>query len=122
MSTTAKSLEEKIAIKDEKIQQLLNQKKQLRQKHNAMERKERNSRLFRRHGLLEKYMPSLITLTDEQFEMFIKRGVDTSYGNKILDEISTQTEQNTPLAHAELNHASDMGSGANLPKGSQSEA
>ena len=45
MSKTTKVYVDKIASKDEKIQQLLNQKKQLIQKQKATERKERNSRL-----------------------------------------------------------------------------
>ena len=59
MSKTPKTYEEKIAVKDEQIQHLINQKKQLMQKQKADERKERTSRLCRRHGLLEKYNPAL---------------------------------------------------------------
>jgi hypothetical protein len=80
-------LAQKIATKDEKIQQLLNEKRQLQQKYNAAERKARTNRLCRRHGLLEKAMPGIITITDGQFEEFIKRGINTSYGKKILAEI-----------------------------------
>ena len=122
MSTIAKSLEEKIAIKNEKIQQLLNQKKQLLQKHNAMERKERTSRLCRRHGLLEKYMPGLITISDEQFEMFIKRGIDTGYGNKILNEIIGDNTKTTTQNPAELTETADNGISANPQTVARSEA
>ena len=82
-----KSRKEKIASYEERIAQLENQRKQEIQKMKAEERKARTRRLCSRHGLLEKFMPDLATITDEQFEEFIKRGINTSYGQKILAEI-----------------------------------
>lgn len=67
----AKTKQERITNLEEQILQLENQKKQLIQKQKEDDRKERTKRLCKRHGLLEKYMPDLITITDEQFEMFI---------------------------------------------------
>ena len=90
MSTTTKNTktaEEKVAIKDAKIQKLQNEKKKILQQEKAKERKERNHRLYRRHGLLEKFMPDIITITDDQFEAFIRTGINTTYGNKRLGEI-----------------------------------
>ena len=88
----AKTINEKIAEAQAKIEQYKNQEKQLIQKRKTQERKDRTKRLCSRHGLLEKYMPDLITITDEQFEMFIKKGIDTSYGRNILVEIKAKTE------------------------------
>ena len=92
----AKTRKEKIASYEERIAQLENQRKQEIQKMKAEERKARTRRLCSRHGLLEKFMPDLATITDEQFEEFIKRGINTSYGQKILAEIvakgTSQTE------------------------------
>ena len=82
-----KTKTERITGIEEQIAQLEAQKKRLIQQQKTTERKERINRLCKRHGLLEKYMPDLITLSDEQFEMFIKRGISTSYGRKILAEI-----------------------------------
>ena len=73
MTKANKTYMEKIASKDEQIQQLLNQKKQLLQKQKADERKTKIKRQCYRHGVLEKHMPELITLTDEQFETYIKK-------------------------------------------------
>jgi hypothetical protein len=87
-----KSYEEKIAVRDEKIQQLMNEKKQIIQRHKAQERKERTNRLCRRHGLLEKFMPDIITISDEQFELFIKTGIDTQYGRTRLAEIAAKED------------------------------
>ena len=67
------------------------------------ERKARTKRLCSRHGLLEKFMPDLATITDEQFEEFIKRGINTSYGQKILAEIvakGTSQAENSDTAKA----------------------
>ena len=87
----AKTTAEKIANKEAQIQKLLNEKKQLIQKDKKAERTARTRRLCSRHGLLEKFMPDLAAITDEQFEMFVKRGINTSYGQKTLAEIMAQT-------------------------------
>ena len=87
----SKTNTERIDSIDEQIAQLAARKKQLIQQENTRLRKERNNRLYRRHGLLEKYMPDLINITDMQFEMFIKRAIDTGYGQKILAEITAET-------------------------------
>ena len=117
-----KSINEKITTTDERIQQLLNQKKQLVQKQKATERKERTSRLCRRHGLLESYMPDLATITDEHFEMFIKRAVANDYGRDILAKIMAKSDASTtgiPPASTTRNGA---GGGENPPKAAQSGA
>ena len=113
-----KSINEKITTTDEKIQQLINQKKQLVQKQKATERKERTSRLCRRHGLLESRMPDLVNISDEQFEAFVKRGINTSYGQKILAEIIAKPAPTS----TETANASTASGGANPPKAAQSGA
>ena len=90
-----KTTSEKIATKREQIQQLQNEEKQLLQKQRAEERNARTRRFCSRHGLLEKFMPDLATITDEQFETFIRKGINTSYGQKILAEIVGDTGANT---------------------------
>jgi len=81
---------EKINGLTEKIQKLENKKSQLVKEQNEQVRKDRTKRFCKRHGLLEKYMPSLIDITDEQFESFIIRAIDTSYGRNILAQIINQ--------------------------------
>ena len=98
-----KTTAEKIATKRERILQLQNQEKQLIQKQKAEERKARTRRFCSRHGLLEKVMPDLAAITDEQYETFIRKGINTSYGQKILAEIvgstgATTTQQTTETA------------------------
>ena len=103
----AKSRKEKIASYDERIAQLENQRKQEIQKMKAEERKARTKRLCSRHGLLEKIMPDLIAITDEQFEEFIKRGINTSYGQKLLAEIMAKEAEsgtsNAPIGAGQSN-------------------
>jgi hypothetical protein len=67
-------------------------------------------------------MPALITITDEQFEQFVKRGIDTSYGQKILTEIIAKTGASTSTAYAETNHAGSTDGRANPPKAEPSGA
>ena len=109
----AKTTIEKIESIQAEIEQLKNQEKQLQQKHREQERKERTKRLCSRHGLLEKYMPDLITITDEQFEMFVKRGIDTSYGRNILAEIKAKTEVTPTPQTAETEQPSRTAEGEN---------
>jgi hypothetical protein len=86
-----KSTAEKIATKREQIQQLQNEEKLLIQKQKKDERAARTRRFCSRHGLLEKFMPDLAAITDEQYETFIKKGINTAYGQKILAEIVGST-------------------------------
>ena len=55
----------------------------------------------RRHGLLEKFMPDLANITDEQYETFIRKGINTTYGQKILAEIVGSIETTTTKQTAE---------------------
>jgi len=86
-----KTTAEKIALKREQIRQFQNEEKQLLQKQKKEERVARTRRFCSRHGLLEKFMPDLAIITDEQYETFIKKGINTSYGQKILAEIVGST-------------------------------
>jgi len=75
--------------------------KQLQQRHKTEERKARTKRLCARHGLLEKFMPDLIDISDEQYEQFIKTGIDTKYGRSRLAEIVSGTTVTTAPQGAE---------------------
>ena len=85
--TTADKIEEAKA----KIEQAENHMKQLVQKQKAEERKARTKRLCSRHGLLESMLPDTITLTDEQFKMFLEKAVANDYGRRILANIATKS-------------------------------
>ena len=116
-----KTRQEKIDNISEKIAQLENQRKQELQKQKADDRKARTKRLCTRHGLLEKYMPELVTFTDEQFEVFIKTGINTSYGKKKLGEIIAQGEKIITPTSAERKQTTAIGSAPTPPTGQGAE-
>ena len=97
---TPKTYEEKIASKDEQIQLLLTEKKELMKKQKEDERKAKEKRQCYRHGVLEKLMPELITLTNEQYEAYIKKYFLTAPKvEEWLKESENQTSQ--PVASQE---------------------
>jgi len=96
MSTTTKTTktaEEKLAAKDARIKQLQKQKQAIIKRENAKERKARNHRLCRRHGLFEKLMPDIINITDEQYEAFIRTHIRAKHGRNKLAEIVDKGEE-----------------------------
>ena len=80
----------------EKIAQIRNQQKQERQKYNKEERNARTRRLCSRHGLLEKMLPEIVTVTDEQFQAFLEKAVTNNYGRDILNKIISNTAATVP--------------------------
>ena len=90
---------DKIKELDEQIEQIKNRQKALRQQHNKQERKDRNHRLCKRGGQIEKLLPALAIITDEQFEVFVKKTLLSGFAEKILREIAptmpnTDTDEN----------------------------
>ena len=82
---------EKIAGIEEEIRQLENQRKQLIQQQKEQERKERTHRLCKRGGLLESILPDTVTLTDEQFKIFLEGVLFSDTTRRILDHLTAQT-------------------------------
>jgi len=119
---TVKTAEEKLAEKNAKIQQLQKQKQAIIKRENAKERKQRTHRLCRRHGLLEKFMPDLINITDEQFEAFIRTGINTTYGRKRLDEIKDKGVEAAAEYIAKCNSEESASGNAKPPQAAQSGA
>jgi len=134
---TTKTAEEKVAIKDAKILQLQNEKKKILQQQRGKDRKERTSRLCRRHGLIEKFMPDLINITEEQFEAFVRTWMNTNNGRSKLAEIISkgaeasaayiakcrgEDEERAKAEESEAQHANDNSSSAKPPKAEQSGA
>ena len=70
-----------------RIEELKNQKKQLEKEQGAQERKARTHRLCKRGGLVEKLLPDIITLTDEQFDLFVDETLLTDHTRRKLAEI-----------------------------------
>ena len=94
--TNRKTLEQQIAQAQAEIQQRENRLKELLNKQKDKERKERNHRLCKRMGLIEKYLPDTITLTDEQFQAFIEETTANDYGRRRLAHIIAQWAEKHP--------------------------
>jgi len=83
----AKTKLEKIANLEDEIKKLKDEQKLLQQQHNEQERKLRTKRLCKRAGYLEKILPDTITLTDEQFDLFLDKTLLTDFTRKMLANI-----------------------------------
>ena len=86
----AKTKIEKIAGIEEEIRQLENKRRQLVQAQKAQERKYRTKRLCKRMGLFESLLPESISLTDEQFQIFLEKTVLTEQSRRILDGLTAR--------------------------------
>ena len=86
----AKTKIEKIAGIEEEIRQLENKRRQLVQAQKAQERKDRTKRLCKRMGLFESLLPESISLTDEQFQIFLEKTVLTEQSRRILDGLTAR--------------------------------
>ena len=87
----AKTNSEKIGGIDKQMAQLAEQKKRLIQQEKERERKAKNNRFTKRHGLLENMLPELIILTDEQYKIFLERAVANDTARKIIANILSQS-------------------------------
>jgi len=86
----SKTTIEKIEGIQAQIQQLENERKRLLNVQKEAERKARTKRLCQRAGLFESLLPDTISLTNEQFKIFLEKTVASDYAHKILDGIIKQ--------------------------------
>ena len=86
----AKTTSEKISSIETEIQQLENQRKKLIQQQKEQDRKDRTRRLCKRAGLLESLLPDTISLTDEQFKIFLEKTLLTDFTRRALGNIAAQ--------------------------------
>ena len=85
--SSKRKIEERIEAKLEEKRQLEAQIKQLLQQQRTQEQKDRTHRLCKRGGLVEKYLPDLIKLTDDQFQVFINKCLLSNFTMKTLSEL-----------------------------------
>jgi len=86
----AKTKAEKIAAIELQMTQLENQRKKLIQEQKQQERKDRTKRLCKRMGLFESMLPESISLTDEQFQIFLEKTIAADHSRRILDGLTAQ--------------------------------
>jgi len=80
----SKTTLEKIEAAKEEIKQKEAQIKRLLQQQKAQERKDRNHRLCQRGGQVEKLLPGLVKLTDEQFSTFVQKTLLSGFAERVL--------------------------------------
>jgi hypothetical protein len=102
--------------------QLKKQEKELLKQHKKAERDARTKRLCTRHGMMEKHMPDLIKLTDREFETFIIRAINTTYGREALAKIIKQAEATATPNPADYAETTEDGVSANPQNPARSEA
>ena len=90
-----KTLDEKLEVAKIEKQQAEARIKKLRQEQKDVERKARNHRFCKRGGFMEKLLPGLALLTDEQFETFFKNTTANNYGRKALAELVPPEPEST---------------------------
>jgi len=106
-----RTIEERIEARREEKRQLEAQIKKLLQEQRAQKNKDRTHRLCKRGGLVEKYLPDMVKLTDDQFQVFINKCLLSNFTMKTLSElvaandnfdantdIGTQQDNNDPIA------------------------
>ena len=104
------------------MEQLKKQEKELLKQHKKEERDARTKRLCTRHGMMEKHMPDLIKITDGQFETFIIKAINTTFGRDKLAQIIAQGERATPPNPADSAETAEDGVSANPQKHARSGA
>ena len=75
---------ERVEAAKEEIRQKEAHLKLLLQQQKTQERKDRNHRFCKRGGLVEKLLPDMAFLTDEQFEIFVEKVLLTPHTSRIL--------------------------------------
>jgi hypothetical protein len=109
----AKTINDKLAQAQLEKEQAEARIKQLIQQQKAQERKDRNHRLCKRGGLVEKLLPDLAKLTDAQFETFVDKTLLSGFAEKVLKQLvpppsdpTNEPEGGADMVHTEPTDAS----------------
>lgn len=103
----AKTKAEKIADIELQMTQLENLRKKLIQEQKQQERKDRTKRLCKRMGLFESMLPESISLTDEQFQIFLEKTIAAEHSRRILDGLTAQRSVQTSARDTAYTEAQD---------------
>jgi hypothetical protein len=79
-----RTLEEQIEMAQKELKEREARVKELLGRQRSKTDKERTHRLCKRGGYIEKVLPGVIVITDEQFETFVKETLLTGYAEKVL--------------------------------------
>jgi hypothetical protein len=86
--TKRRTLDEQIELAQEELKKKEARIKELLGRQRTKSDKDRTHRLCRRGGLVEKLLPNMATITDEQFETFVERILLTGEAEKVLAELT----------------------------------
>jgi hypothetical protein len=103
-----RTLDEQIELAQEELRKKEARIKELLGRQRTKADKERTHRLCRRGGLVEKLLPALAIITDEQFESFVERILLTGDAERVLAEL-------TPPAAGESDDGGDASVGDAAP-------
>ena len=92
---------EKISKIEGKLAELEEQRKQEVKKAKEEERKATNKRHCKRGLVMEKALPDLINITDEQFDTFVRKALATNHSKNLLAELVKQNEATPPEENKE---------------------
>jgi hypothetical protein len=92
--------EERISNIETQIAELVKQRKNIIQAQKAAERKARTHRLCKRGGEIEKLLPGIETLTEEEFKAFANITFLTPYSKKELAKILANKAVAKPVEEA----------------------
>jgi hypothetical protein len=101
----ARTKNDRIAAIELEMEQLANQRKELLQKQKEADRKSRTSRLCKRGGLLESMLPDTITLTVENFKLFLEMTIASSEGKELLADLLAEQDKQTAAANSAVTAA-----------------
>ena len=82
-----KTTDERINNVDEQMRLLTEEKKALQKVKREEELEKQKQRYCKRGGIVEKQLPDLATLTDEQFDTFANKVLFTEQTKRIISEI-----------------------------------
>jgi len=82
-----RTLNEQIELAQKELKQKEARIKELLGRQRSKEEKARTHRLCRRGGQVEKLLPKLAIISDEQFDVFVEKALLSGYAGKILNEL-----------------------------------
>ena len=116
---------EKISKIEDKLAQLENQRKEEVKKAKEEERKATNKRHCKRGVVMEKALPDLISITDEQFNTFLEKTLSTNHSRNVLAELVKQSSTSITSENAEKSNTNpqpkEQANSQTVSNGSRSE-
>ena len=82
-----RTIDERLEARREEKRQLEAKIQELLQEQRTHKKKERNHRIFKRGGYIEKYIPEIVSLSDEQFYTFVEKCLQSNFAKRTLSDL-----------------------------------